>query len=271
MQMEIIDQKQLSNFSILQRELSKHLERKMLVIVGTCDSIFDGRIKSTLPKGERILIIKKDGSILLHNATGTRPVQWQKSRAGKIVFTVSKIEDELEVLTMESYRPKTDESFFITFSTISSVISVSMEEAPPIEAKIIGDEKDFVDQLVKQPDLIEHGLEIIEREKEISYGYIDIFARDNQNNQVVIEVKKQSATLHDAHQLQRYASFFHNSKQQIRGILVASHIPEKVNIYLQEHHLESCTIPWQDLFPTIQRPSNIIRSKTLDNFLSEIK
>ena len=269
--MKIIGRNQLSDFSTLQEELSTHLERNMIVIIGICDSVFDGRIKSTLPKGDRVLIIKKDGSILLHNVSGTRPVQWQKARAGKITFVVTKENNENELLTMESYRPKTDESFFISFYQIFFAFAAQMHETPLIEAQIIGDEKDFVDQLVKQPQLIEPGLKIIEREKEISVGFIDIFAHDLENTQVVIEVKKQSATLPDAHQLHRYIEYFKNRGEQVRGILVATHIPKRVHNYLQGHDLEACTIPWQELFPTIQRPSNTIRSKTLDSFLSDKK
>ena len=65
-----------TDFESLIEILSDNITKHTILVVGICDSIFDGRIKSTLPKGERILLIKKDSSILLHNATGMRPVQW---------------------------------------------------------------------------------------------------------------------------------------------------------------------------------------------------
>ncbi|PWI47890.1 hypothetical protein CEE45_09610 [Candidatus Heimdallarchaeota archaeon B3_Heim] len=256
---------------ILPKELSKlaeilpsHLTKDTIILVGICDSIFDGRIKSTLEKGDRTLLIKKDGSILLHNATGTRPVQWQKAKAGKIVFTHN---SEKKTLIMESYRPKTDESFFITFYTILFAAFLEISDEVRKGGHTYGDEKAFVNQLILHPDLIEPDLTIIEREKEIAFGFIDLYAQDSNNNYVVIEVKKQAATLNDAYQLHRYIEFFLNQGEKVRGILVANHIPKKVLSYLKIHNLTSVSIPWQDIFPTVKRPSNVVRTKQLDDFL----
>ncbi len=251
--------------SKLADSLPSHLDNDMILIVGVCDSIFDGRIKSTLDKGDRTLILKKDGSILLHNATGTRPVQWQKARAGKINFTYN---IENSTLIMESYRPKTDESFFITFYEVWFAAFLQIKERLSKGSQTFGDEKDFVDQLVLHPELIESNLKIIEREKEIAFGFIDLYCQDSNGTFTVIEVKKQAATLTDAYQLHRYIEFFQKKGEAVRGILVANHIPKKVIAYLKTHNLEHVSIPWQEIFPTLKRPTNTVRTKQLDDFLS---
>jgi RecB family endonuclease NucS len=251
-----------TEFKRLVELLPNHLEKHTILLAGLCDSIFDGRIKSTLSKGERILLIKKDSSILLHNSTGMRPVQWQKQKAGKVSFTISN--DKL--LVMESYRPKTDESFFIRFHNIIFACVFKIKETLE-SAYVIGDEKDFQTALIDQPDLIEKGLKVIEREKEIPFGYIDIFGKDEAGHEIVIEVKKQAATLADAQQLYRYIEYFQSEGKKLRGILIATHIPEKARIYLETHNLEARIINWQELFPTLQRPTNVVRTKSLDSFL----
>jgi hypothetical protein len=251
-----------NDFDKLVKILPNHLEKHTIIITGLCDSIFDGRIKSTLPKGERVLLIKKDSSILLHNATGMRPVQWQKQKAGRVSFTIS----NEKLLVMQSYRPKTDESFFIRFHNVIFACVLNIKETLE-SANVIGDEKDFVDALIAQPDLIEQGLKVKEREKEIPFGFIDIFAEDKKGQEIVIEVKKQAATLPDAQQLYRYIEYFQNQGKKLRGILVATHLPDKARIYLETHNLEAKIIDWQELFPTLQRPTNIVRTKSLDSFL----
>lgn len=251
-----------TDFYNLVEILPDHIEKHTILLTGLCDSIFDGRIKSTLPKGERVLLIKKDSSILLHNATGMRPVQWQKQKAGKVSFTIS----NEKLLVMESYRPKTDESFFIRFHNVLFACIFNIKESLE-SAHVIGDEKDFVDALITQPELIEQGLKVKEREKEIPFGFIDIFAEDNSGQEIVIEVKKQAATLPDAQQLYRYIEYFQKQGKKLRGILVATHLPEKARIYLETHDLEAKIIDWQELFPTLQRPTNIVRTKSLDSFL----
>lgn len=247
--------------------LPKQIGKRSIFIIGKCDSIFDGRIKSKQAQGERFLIIKKDGSILLHNPAGTRPIQWQKPKAGKIEFIY---DAKNSTLIMQSYRPKTDESFFINFSRVDFAITANLQEDSILVSQITGDERDFVNQLVKQPDLIESGLSILEQEKEIPSGFIDLFAVDSKSRKTVIEVKKQNATLADAHQLHRYVNYFETTKITVRGILVASHIPERVKAYLHMNNLEAVVIPWQKIFPTVKRPVNTSRSKPLDNFLGDL-
>ena len=257
-----------TEFDNLIEILPNHIEKNAILLTGLCDSIFDGRIKSTLPKGERILLIKKDSSILLHNATGMRPVQWQKQKAGKVSFKITSESSESseKLFVMESYRPKTDESFFVRFINVQFACILNIKETLE-SAKVIGNEKDFVDALIAQPDLIEQGLKVKEREKEISFGFIDIFAEDKAGHEVVIEVKKQAATLADAQQLYRYIEYFQNQGKKLRGILVATHVPAKAQVYLETHNLEAIIIDWQELFPTLQRPTNIPKTQSLDSFL----
>lgn len=233
----------------------------MILLLGNCTAFFDGRIKSRFTEGDRVLIIKKDLSILLHGSSGVKPIQWQLAGAGKVSFNI--FDDHLR---METYRPKTDESFFITFNEVYLALSYKTLEVAETASIMIGHEKDFVDYLVNNPDIIEQDLQIIKSEKEIDVGIIDIWAIDASDTFVVIEVKKSSATPADAHQLRRYVDFFQEKGQKVRGILVATKLPRKVKKYLKDLNLESCLVPWREVFPTISRPSSISQSKRLDEF-----
>lgn len=244
----------------LTNQLNENLEKKMVLILGRCSAFFDGRIKSHYSDGDRVLIIKKDSTILVHGSSGVKPVQWQLPGAGKVSF---KMIDEN--LRMETYRPKTDESFFVTFSKVYHALTFNTEGEDTASA-MIGHEKDFVDYLIKNPDVIEHGIQIIESEKEIDFGFIDIWACDSAQNLVAIEVKRSPATLADAMQVKRYVDFFQNQGQTIRGILIATKFPKKVLNYLDAYGLEPCLVHWQDIFPTLIRPSSIPTSKRLDEF-----
>ena len=247
---------------ILKDQLTDHLGKNMVLLLGNCSAFFDGRIKSRFTDGDRVLIIKKDLSIVLHGSSGVKPVQWQLAGAGKVSFIISDSH-----LRMETYRPKTDESFFITFSEVYLTLSYKALESEET-ASIIGHEKDFVEYLVKNPNIIEQGIRVIETEKEIDAGFIDIWGMDVSNNFVVVEVKRTAATPADAHQLKRYVDFFQKQGDKVRGILVATGFPRKVKKYLKTFDLESCTVPWQDVFPTITRPSTTLQSKRLDEFFS---
>src|SRR4030042_4741851 len=85
-------------------------QRKTLIIAGKCHVDYMGRAKSTLEPGERLLIIKEDGSLLVHRPVGYEPVNWQPSGS---VFHVQIKEDGLEV---HGIRQKPRENVRVTFS-----------------------------------------------------------------------------------------------------------------------------------------------------------
>ena len=51
--------------------------KEFLVIVGRMEVNYEGRASSTLGSGDRVLMIKPDGSVLIHRPTGYEPVNWQ--------------------------------------------------------------------------------------------------------------------------------------------------------------------------------------------------
>ena len=51
----------------------------MLTIVGRCEVEYDGRASSYLPPGDRLVILKSDGTLLVHRDEQRTPVNWQSS------------------------------------------------------------------------------------------------------------------------------------------------------------------------------------------------
>ena len=72
------------------------MNKYTLVIIGSCKVIYEGRASSTLGYGERIVILKQDGSTLIHRPTGYKPVNWQPSGASIISFATELVENEIE-------------------------------------------------------------------------------------------------------------------------------------------------------------------------------
>jgi RecB family endonuclease NucS len=239
-------------------KLNATMGEKMVIILGRNSAYFDGRIKSTLEEGDRILVIKKDLSIVLHGPLGVKPLNWQKPQAGPITF--KKNEDRLEMFTE---RTKTKETLSIIFSKLEFVsIWHAHDES---DLAIIGDESDLIKYLVSNPDLIEEGFTILKTEYNTDMGPVDIRGY-GELGEAIIEVKKRKATPADAHQLKRYIEYFQEvEKKQVRGILVAPDFPDKVKNYLHKHRLEMKIIKWEEIFPLIKRP----KITKLDEFIKD--
>ena len=53
--------------------------RKFVFVAGDCKVDYEGRASSVLEWGERVAIVKQDGSVLVHRPVGYEPVNWQPS------------------------------------------------------------------------------------------------------------------------------------------------------------------------------------------------
>ncbi len=245
-----------SNIVNLVNQLNSSLKDKMIIIGGECSAVFDGRIKSTLKKGERILIIKKDLSIVMHGPKGVKPLNWQKAKAGPIEFS----NDEGKLM-MYTKRKKTEEEMIVTFTHLDFVFAWIAADDTTME--VYGDETDLVAYLVEHPDIIEKEMQIITTEYETDVGYIDIKALDKEKRETIIEVKKRAANPSDAFQLKRYKQYFNEKeRKEVRTILIAPSFPDKVKKYLTENKMEWKVIHWKEIFPSINRAKNA----KLENF-----
>jgi len=82
-------------------------QRRTLIVAGKCRVHYAGRASSTLELGERLLIIKQDGALLVHRPVGYEPVNWQPSGS---VFHVQASADSLEIHGVRQ-KPRESGSF----------------------------------------------------------------------------------------------------------------------------------------------------------------
>ena len=251
----------VSPINVLKDRLNKAIGDKMIIIAGRCKAHFDGRIKSTLESGDRLLVIKKDLSIIMHGPEGVKPLNWQKPNAGPIHF--SEKDSSLEMFTS---RKKTGETLTVMFEQIfTSMLWHALDET---EIEIYGDESDLVKYLVSHPELIEEGFKVVKTEFQTKVGPVDIKGRDSKGREVIIEVKKRNASPADAHQLKRYVEYFKDTEEKnIRAIMVAPDFPKNVQEYLEKSGMSIKKVPWSEICPVIQRP----KSSKLEDFFGNKK
>ena len=196
-------------------------QHRTLVVVGKCRVDYVGRAKSKLEPGERILIVKKDGSLLVHRSIGYEPVNWQPP--GCIFHTQAKG----DLLEIHAIRQKPHESVKVLFDSVQLISALSLEDSG--EFSLYASEEDMQKAILLKPSLIEDGLKLVSYEKKVEPGFVDIYAMDRNGNLVVIEIKRKVAGKEAALQLARYIDAIKTkSNRQIRGILVAPDIGKDV-------------------------------------------
>lgn len=105
---------------------------------------------------------------------------------------------------------------------------VDQEITEAIETKF-GLEHDLQRALRKNIDQLEHGLTIVDGNKELKVpsGFIDITAEDKHGATVVIELKAGAADREAVAQILAYMGDLLLKKQSVRGILVAGDFPAR--------------------------------------------
>ena len=171
-------------------------DKTMLILAGDCIIEYKGRARSFLDWGERVIMIKQDGTLLVHQPEMREPINWQPT-GSKTEFKIK--EDKL---ILKSYIKRPPEKMKIKFRDIKFITTVSLKDNAKL--KITGMEQDYVNQIINNPSLIEEGLRVVKREKPVKSGMIDLFCYDNEHTPVIIEVKRSLANISSVHQLRMY-------------------------------------------------------------------
>jgi RecB family endonuclease NucS len=207
------------------------VQRRTLIVAGECSVRYTGRAKSTLEPGERLLIIKADGSLLVHRPVGYEPVNWQPSGS---VFHVQTKADSIEV---HAVRHKPRESVRVTFSEVFMVSSLSLADSG--EFMLYASEEDMHRAILLKPALLEEGFKPISYEKKVEPGFVDVYGVDKEGRLVVVEVKRKTAGKDAVLQLAKYMDAIKGkADRELRGVLVAPSLGKDVQRLLVTLGLE---------------------------------
>ncbi|MFB0502818.1 MAG: endonuclease NucS [Candidatus Bathyarchaeia archaeon] len=196
-------------------------QRKTLIMIANCWIDYRGRASSKLEPGERILMIKEDGSLLVHRSMGYEPVNWQPPGC------IFRTNISGNVLNIRAVRRKPRESLKINIDKIHLLSILSLVDKGAFS--LYASEEDMQRAILIQPSLVEEGLKPITYEKKVEPGFIDVYAIDKEGRMVVIEIKRRTAGKEAALQLEKYVQSLKKVvSREVRGILAAPGVAKGV-------------------------------------------
>jgi RecB family endonuclease NucS len=218
------------NSTELKDLLFSFLKRKhSIVIMANCCINYSGRAEASLDYGDRIIIIKPDKTLLVHQPTGNNAVIYM--RPGSQI-SIKETEQEL---ILESTNMLLHELVEIKIKNIIEISSASLIDTEKVI--LFGTEKDMSDYIYDHPELIDKDFNPVSREEQTKYGFIDVFGYDKSNNLVVIECKRTKAGPNAPQQLRRYIEQLAKSKgisvNNIKGIVAAPDITKNAKHMLR--------------------------------------
>ena len=191
----------------------------MRLLVARCEVVYTGRLTAVLPEAVRLVVLKADGSVLVHDdAGGFKPLNWMTPP------TVLETEgDPLTSLVVRKRAGKTEDRLEIRVLELISDAEHEFGEAAALEKD--GVERDLQAELAARPGAVEPGLRLVRREWPTDIGPVDLMCRDEENEFVAVEVKR-IAGIDAVEQLDRYLERLRLDPElaAIRGLLVAQRI-----------------------------------------------
>ncbi len=229
--------------------------RSLAVVIGDCKVDYEGRASSTLDWGERIVMIKQDGSVLVHRPTGYEPVNWQPP---KCVVNV-KLNDAS--LTVKASRSQPKENVAIVFQRINLIATGKLSDMGEFALHVT--ELQMKQALLIAPELVEQGLKPLQQEKSLGEaGFTDIFAEDKNGNLVVVEIKRIPASKDTALQLERYLETLRRKVDRpIRGIIVAPELRKSAQVALESLKLEFVRLAPEKCFSVLKSQKDMKLSR----------
>ena len=215
-------------------QLAAAFERgDVISVFGRCTVEYEGRAASTLRAGDRLLLLKPDGSALVHTDEKRTPVNWQPPGCE---HRAAVRDGHLQI---RSERTSPEESLTVRFLTVGqfSAYDATDEE----ELALTGSEEDLHQHVLESPELIEAGFEPLETERESAAGPMDIYGEDADGTPVVVELKRRRVGPDAVGQLQRYLKALSREFGEgtaIRGVLVAPSVTERAEELLAADGLE---------------------------------
>ena len=202
----------------------------MRLIVARCEVVYTGRLTAFLPESTRLLMLKEDGSVLVHaDAGGYKPLNW--------MTPPTVIEEGDGVVVVRKRAGKSEDRLEIRIAEVLSDVTHDMGEAPGLEKD--GVERDLQLELAAQPNALGEELTLVRREWPTDIGPVDLMCTSTRGEWVAVEIKR-VGTIEAVEQLTRYLERIRldPAKADCRAILAAQKVKPQARTLAEARGIE---------------------------------
>lgn len=207
----------------------------MRVVIASCSVDYSGRLDAHLPRATRLIMVKADGSVLVHSDGGSyKPLNWMSPPA--TMKEVEPDEEDLEagVATKWEVRArKTDDLLVIRLFEVLSDQTTDLGVDPGLTKD--GVEAHLQELLAEQPEVLGAGYRLVRREYPTPVGPVDLMVKDADGGSVAVEVKRVGG-IDGVEQLTRYVRLLDRDPllAPVRGVLAAQTIKPQARVLAED-------------------------------------
>jgi endonuclease len=217
------------------------------LVVARCQVDYAGRLSAHLPMATRVLMLKSDGSVLIHSDGGSyKPLNWMSPPC-----TVKEIssDDRIEWVV----TGKNEDTLRILIEEIQHDSSHDLGVDPGLQKD--GVEKHLQELLADHPATLLAGLTLVRREYPTAIGPVDLMCRDAEGRSVAVEIKRRGE-IDGVEQLTRYLALLNRDPllSPVRGIFAAQEIKPQARVLAEDRGI-TCAVVDYDALRGLDDPS----------------
>ncbi|KQM16573.1 endonuclease NucS [Plantibacter sp. VKM Ac-2880] len=217
----------------------------MRLVIARCSVDYAGRLSAHLPLATRLLMVKNDGSLLVHSDGGSyKPLNWMSPPC--TLTTVEPDETQAAAGITELWK--------VTHKKTGDALIVSIHEVQHDSAHELGVDpglqKDGVEAhlqklLAEQIELLGDGYRLIRREYMTAIGPVDILATDASGASVAVELKRRG-DIDGVEQLTRYLELMNRDPllAPVQGVFAAQEIKPQARTLAQDRGIRCVVLDY---------------------------
>ncbi|GAB3753477.1 endonuclease NucS [Zhihengliuella somnathii] len=211
----------------------------MRLVIARCSVDYEGRLRAHLPLATRLLMVKADGSVLVHSDGGSyKPLNWMSAPAVMRSTDPDDVDREAGVTEVwQVAHQKSDDRLIVRLHEKLHDSSHELGVDPGLIKD--GVEADLQRLLAEQIETLGDGFSLVRREYMTAIGPVDILARDAGGATVAIELKRRG-DIDGVEQLTRYLELMNRDPllAPVRGIFAAQQIKPQARTLAEDRGIE---------------------------------
>ena len=203
----------------------------MRLVIARCSVDYVGRLSAHLPMATRLILVKADGSVLVHSDGGSfKPLNWMSPPC--------RLEESEGAWRVVS---KGGEELRITIEEVLHDSSHDLGVDPGLQKD--GVEAHLQELLAAQVHLLGEGWRLVRREYPTAIGPVDLMCRDQDSAAVAVEIKRRGE-IDGVEQLTRYLDLLNRDPalSPVRGIFAAQEIRPQARVLAEDRGIRCVTL-----------------------------
>ncbi|MBD9698481.1 endonuclease NucS [Flavimobilis sp. GY10621] len=217
----------------------------MRLVIADCAAHYTGRLSAHLPLARRLVVVKADGSVLLHSDGGSyKPLNWMSPPC---TLVVSEPDDDEAAAGLTAVwdvqHTKSDDHLRIEIYEVVLDTTADLGIDPGLVKE--GVEAHLQALLAEQIELLGPGHTLVRREYMTAIGPVDILARDPRGGSVAIEIKRRGE-IDGVEQLTRYLDLLNRDPliAPVRGVFAAQQIKPQARVLATDRGIECLVLDY---------------------------